>query len=700
MQRLLCGATVAVAVVTLVACAQPEITRKEVAATESGAQSAAPAPASARPKAAIGTWGFDLAGRDLATRPGDDFYRYANGTWAENNQIPADRTAWSTFAMLDEQSEKQVHAIIESLPAAAAAGSNEQKVRDYYRSYIDTQAIEAAGLEPAQPGLDAIAAAKTHADIGRLMGRPDLGLDTPINASVTIDEKNPDRYIVGVTQSGLGLPDREYYLGDDPALQEIRTKYVAHIERMLGLAGIRDAARKAKSIMDVETNIANLHWPVEKRRERNLTYNLRTRAQLEAMAPKYPWKELLTAAKFDGQQEFVVAELDAVEKLAQQFTQVPVAAWRDYLQYKYLVNMAGVLPRAFDDERFDFYSRTLNGQPQQRDRWKRAIDAIDGTLGEAVGQIYVRKHFPPESRAQMLELVENLRRAYGERIRNLDWMSEDTKKVALEKLATFRPKIGYPDRWRDYSSLDIRAGDAFGNAVRAREFSWQYDVDRLDRPTDKDEWFMTPQTVNAYYNPTFNEIVFPAAILQPPYFDPNADPAVNYGGIGGVIGHEMGHGFDDQGAKSDARGVLRTWWKPEDEQAFAERTKTLATQYSSFQALPGLNVNGQLTLGENIGDLGGLSVAYHAYQLSLKGKAAPVLDGLTGDQRFFLGWAQGWRTLMRDQRLRTLVMSDPHSPPMFRVQGPVRNMDVWYAAFDVKPGDKLYLPPEQRVRIW
>lgn len=650
--------------------------------------------------AQIGAWGIELSQRDMRVKPGDDFYRYAIGNWLDTNEIPPDRTSWSTFAVLANQAEQQLKEIVESLPADAPPGSNAQKVRDLYRAYLDTETIERLGLTPVQPLLDAIAAARTHEDIARLFGRPDMPVRSPIRQVVTIDQKNPDRYIVALTQGGLGLPEREYYLKDDPSLAQIREKYVAHIERMLTLAGVPDAAAQAKSILELETQIARRHWPIAKRRERELTYNLRTRDDLDTLAPGYPWHAQLAPAGTDTQREYVVRELDAIEGLGKLFLQTPVEQWRSYMTYHLLAVCAEVLPKAFDDERFDFYGRTLNGQPQQRERWKRAIDALDTGLGEALGQLYVARHFPPESKAKMLELVENLRAAYAQRVKSLTWMSEPTKQAALEKLATFRPKIGYPDKWRDYSALEIRPGDAFGNFVRASVFDWQRDVSRLDEPTDRDEWGMTPQTVNAYYNPTFNEIVFPAAILQPPYFDPNADPAVNYGAIGGVIGHEMGHGFDDQGAKSDARGVLRTWWAPEDEAAFKKLVDRLALQYDAYEALPGLRLNGRLTLGENIGDLGGLEVAYEAYKLSLKGKPAPVLDGLTGDQRFFLSWAQAWRSLMRDERLRTLVMSDPHSPPPFRVNGVVRNMDEWYAAFDVKPGDRLYLPPEERVSIW
>jgi predicted metalloendopeptidase len=653
---------------------------------------------SARPQ--IGAWGLDLAAGDTAVKPGNDFYRYAEGKWLETSQIPPDRTSWGSFVELADRSERQVREIAESLPANAQQGSTEQKAGDFYRAYLDTNTIEQKGLAPAQPGLQAIAAARTHEQLADLMGRPDLNLKAPLGVGITTDQKNPDRYIVVILQSGLSLPDRDYYLKDDPVFVNLRAKYQAHVERMLALAGEKNAAAQATSILDIETRIAKVHWPVAKRRERDLTYNLRSRAQLDQLSPGFPWQPLLAAQGLGGQSEFIVRELDAVQALATLFEQIPVERWHAYFEYQYLSANADVLPAAFDAERFDFYGHILNGQPQQRERWKRAVAALNSGLGEVTGQLYVQKYFPPEAKQKVVALVENLRTAYSTRIQQLPWMSADTKKVAMEKLAAFRPKIGYPDKWRDYSALQVMAGDAFGNKSRAEVFEWNRQLERLGKPTDRDEWHMTPQTINAYYNPTFNEIVFPAAILQPPFFDPNADAAINYGGIGGVIGHEMGHGFDDQGSKSDARGVLRTWWLPEDDQAFRKRVDNLAAQYDRFEALPGLNVNGRLTLGENIGDLGGLSVAYEAYHISLKGKKAPVLDGYTGDQRFFLSWAQVWRSLYRDEQLRTLVMSNPHSPPKFRVNGPVRNLDAWYTAFDVKVGDELYLAPEDRVRIW
>ena len=650
--------------------------------------------------AQIGDFGIDLAARDLSVSPGDDFYRYADGHWLDTHRIPPDRTSWGSFPELQERTEAQLREIIEALPPDAPSGSIEQKVGDHYRAYLDTAAIEQRGLKPAQPALEAIAAARTHADLARLMGRPDLELKSPLRVLMTPDQKDPDRYIVAITQSGLGMPDRDYYLKDDAVYAGLRAKYQAHVARLLELAGDTDSAAEARSILDLETQIAKLHWPVAKRRERDLTYNLKTRAELDELAPDFAWQQLLTADGLSGQQQFVVRELDAIEGLERLFLSVPVERWRPYFRYHYLVGVADVLPKAFDDEVFDFYGRTLNGQQQQRDRWKRAVAAVDHDLGEAAGQLYVQRYFPPESKRKMLELVENLRASYKEHIQDLPWMTAATKTLALEKLAAFHPKIGYPDKWRDYSALEIVKGDAFGNMERAAVFEWNRQAKRMAQPTDRGEWGMTPQTINAYYNPTFNEVVFPAAILQPPFFDPNADAAVNYGGIGGVIGHEMGHGFDDQGSKSDARGVLRTWWLPEDTKAFKALTDSLATQYDGYTVLPGLNINGRLTLGENIGDLGGLSIAYVAYHRSLKGRRAPVLDGLSGDQRYFLAWAQVWRTLTRDEQLRTLVMSNPHSPPRFRVNGVVRNIDAWYRAFDVKPGDKLYLPPAERVRIW
>jgi putative endopeptidase len=652
----------------------------------------------------IGDWGFDLTGKDTTVRPGDDFFRFSGGEWMRREVLPSDRTRWGTFDKLGDRAEADTRQIIEDLAAnQAPEGTPQRKVGDFYRAFLDTAAIDARGLAPAQPVLDQIRRLGTHADVARLMYRPDVPVNAPIVGGVSIDQKNPDRYVVLVTHAGLGLPEREYYLRDDAQFREIRDQYRAHLARLLELGGVargRAAQQSAARILALETEIAKRHWPIAKRRERELTYNLKSRSELVEITKGFPMAEALETAGLGKVREFVVREADTLAPLAALFRRTPVSTWRDYLAYHYLRSTAAVLPKTLDDEVFEFYGRQLNGQPEQRPRWKRAVDAVNGALGEAVGQVYVERHFSADAKQQMAALVENMRKAYAQRIRALPWMTDETKQVALEKLASFRPKIGYPDRWRDYSGLEVQPGDAFGNVRRSAVFEWQRDLARLDKPTDRDEWFMTPQTVNAYYNPVFNEIVFPAAILQPPFFDPAADPAVNYGAIGGVIGHEMGHGFDDQGAKSDARGVLRTWWNERDETAFKALGDRLAEQYSQFEPLPGLRLNGRLSLGENIGDLGGLSVALEAYRLSLGGQRAPVIDGLTGEQRFFHGWAQVWRTLFREQRLRNQIMTGPHSPSEFRVNGVVRNIDAWYEAFDVKPGDRLYLPPEQRVHIW
>ena len=668
------------------------------AARVAGAPSTSPAPA-ARPR--LGDFGVDLTARDLTVRPGADFNRYCNGSWMASAQIPADRTRWGAFDMLRAEAEANVRTIVEETARTGGApGSNAQKIADFFNSYIDTAGITARGLGPAQADLAAIAAMRTHADVLAFVGRPDIPVTFPIAMYPSLDEGDPDRYTMVITHAGLGLPDREYYRRSDGEFPATRAAYEAHIARMLTLANIPNAPAKARAILALETQIAERHWPAERRRERAQTYNKRTRAQVLAIAPNFPWEAGFETAGLGAVRDFVVAELDAMRPLADLVMATPVDTWRSYLAYHYLHNSAHILPTPIDEENFAFHGTTLNGQPQQRERWKRAVEALDGALGEAVGQIYVSRHFQESAKRQMEQLVENLRTAYGRRIDQLTWMSAETKVAAREKLATFRPKIGYPDTWRDYSALDIRANDAFGNARRAAVFEWNRNVSRINERTDREEWGMTPQTVNAYYNPVFNEIVFPAAILQPPFFDPNADAAVNYGAIGGVIGHEMGHGFDDQGAQSDAHGVLRQWWNDQDIARFRVLGDRLAAQYDAFEPLPGIRVNGRLTLGENIGDCGGLQVAHEAYRVSLNGATAPVIDGVTGEQRFFLGWGQVWKQLIRDARLRSQVLSDPHSPAQYRINGVVRNLDAWYAAFDVQPSDALYLAPADRVQIW
>ncbi len=660
----------------------------------------------ARGKVVVGNWGFDLSGMDRSVDPGDDFYRYAGGTWMKDTRIPADAAFWNSMSIVGEKAEGDIRRLIEAVAAGKqVAGSVEQKVADYYNAYLDTGRINELGLQPFKADLERIASLETHETVGGLIGNPELSPNSPIVSVPSLDLKDPDHYTVVVAQAGLGLPNRDYYLSTDETFAGMRAKYASYIERLLALAGYPDARASAQAVAALETRMAELHWPLEKVRDRDLIYNPKSRAELEAFAPGFPWDAVLDAGGLGGQERFVVREAGAVAGLAGLFRSTPVPTWRAYLTFHYLNGKAEIMPRDFDEAHFEFFGRVVSGQPEQRARWKRAVANLNGRQGgaplaQAVGQLYVRRHFSPEAKAQTEALVDNLLAAYRKRIEASEWMSPETREVAVRKTRTARIKIGYPERWTDYSALNIEPGDAYGNSRRLSRFEWSRLVSRLGKPTDKDEWSMAPQTVNAYYNPVFNEIVFPAAILQPPLFDPNADPAVNYGGIGSVIGHEMGHGYDDQGAKSDEYGVLRPWWKPEDEERFRVRTRALAAQFSSYSPLPGLHVNGEFTSGENIGDLGGLSVALEAYLLSLGGQPAPVLDGFTGPQRFFLGWAQVWRGVQREEALRWQLTSDFHSPGEYRVNGIVRNIDAWYRAFDVKPKDALYLEPEARVRIW
>ncbi len=650
---------------------------------------------------AVAPWGFDLAGMDPTVEPGDDFVAYSGGAWMRATPIPPDRTAWGPFAMLRAKAEGDVKAIVDDVAGRPQrAGSIERKIADTYNAYLDTKAIEAAGLSPVAADLALFAAARSHEDVARMLGRRELGAWGPISMTVWPDAANPDRYGINIVQSGLSLPDRDYYLKDDGRSKELREKFLTYVAAMLALAGTPAPEAAAGAIVALETNIAQAHWTRARRAERDLTYHPKTRAELMAFAPDYPWEQVLAQLGIPAQDFFVVKEDEAVRDLARLFRETPVATWRAYMTFRYLNANADVLPAAFDELAFDFNGRTLAGQPQQRERWKRATVALNAALGEAVGQLYVQRHFSPADKAQITAIVENLRAAFRGRIERLDWMSPETRTAALAKLAAMRVKVGYPDRFRDYTTLEVRAGDPLGNRQRALLWEWQRQTARLGQPTDRDEWGMTPQNVNAYSNSFFNEIVFPAAILQPPYFDAAADAAVNYGGVGGVIGHEMSHAFDDQGAKTDARGAQRDWWSAADLGAFKARGARLAAQYSRFEPLPGQHVNGQTTLSENIGDLGGLSIALEAYHRSLGGQPGPVLDGMTGDQRVFLSWAQTYRENIRDEALSVKLTSDPHSPSAYRVNGVVRNLDAWYRAFDVKPGHLLYLDPADRVRIW
>ena len=665
----------------------------------------APEQAAAKPRPVVGTWGFDLTGMDKNVKPGDDFFRYSVGAWVDRTEIPADLPVMQTLTALGLKAEQDVRDTVEKAAAGKPAkGTIEQQVADAYFSYLDTARINELGMKPFEEDLAYLAGLKTHEDLGTAIGRPGMAGNTPIAVGPTQDAKNPDRYTLIVVQAGLSLP-RDVYISDNPAFAQVRAKYRDYIEKMLTLAKVPGAAAAATGILALETKIAQAHWPIEKARNKDLTYNPKSLAELEAYAPDFPWKVTLASAGLDGQDRFVVHEVDAIAALAKLFKATPVATWRAYMTFHYLHAQADIMPAAFDEANFEFTGKVLGGVQAQRDRWKRAVGEINGDyaagpLGEAVGRLYVKDHFTPEAKAATRQIIDNLLAAYQKRIATLEWMSPETRKAAIRKAQNVKVKIGYPDKWKDYSALVIEPGDAYGNRKRLSIFETNRQVARLNGPVDRDEWSQGPQTVNAYYSAEMNEIAFPAAILQPPAFDASADPAINYGGIGAVIGHEMGHGYDDQGAKSDERGVLRNWWLPEDEQRFKALTTKLAAQYSSYSPIEGQRVKGDATSGENIGDLGGLSVAFEAYNLSLGGKPAPVIDGFTGPQRFFLAWGQVWRGKYRDEYLRQILASDVHSPVMYRVNGVVRNIDAWYEAFGVKPGDRLFLPPEERVRIW
>ena len=603
------------------------------------ANSNAPAAPAAPVKPAFGTFGVDLTTRKTAVKPGDDFFANVNGSWLDSYAIPADKASYGVAEVLDDEARANVRKIIEDAAAAKAApGSTEQKIGDYYASYMDTAKIEAAGIGALKADLDRIAAAKTPSDLSKLFGEPSV--QSPIAVYIGPDDKNPDAYFVNVFQAGLGLPDRDYYLKDDPKLKEIRAAYVAHIGRMLTLASIPDGDAKAARIMALETRIARAHWPAEKTRDAIANYNPKRRAEVVAYAPGLDWQAMFDTLNVGKWDLFNLNTPTAVKEIATLVTSQPLDDWKAYLTYHHIHTHAPYLPKAIDEENFAFFGKTLAGREKQRERWQRGTDLVNDGLGEAIGQVYVKRHFPPAAKTKIDALVENMRAAYKANIETLTWMGPETRAKALEKLAALRPKIGYPAKWKDYSSMTIVPGDLLANVRASEVWAWNFNVAKLGKPVDKDEWLITPQTVNAYYYPGTNEITFPAAILQAPFFDPNADDAVNYGGIGAAIGHEMGHAFDDQGRLYDATGTLKDWWTKADDVAFKKRSSGLVAQYNGYEVLPGLKVNGQLTLGENIGDLGGLGVAYQAYRSSLGGKEAPVIDGLTGDQRFFLAFGQ------------------------------------------------------------
>ena len=675
-----------------------------IAAFGVGAQQAGPQ---------YGTWGFDSAGADKATRPGDDFFRYANGAWLDRTAIPADKPGYSLRLAMSDLTEQRLHDLIEAAAATAGhePGSVAGKVGAFYKSFMDQAHVDGLGAAAIAPELDAVRKARTHGDLAALMGRTNTDFEGALfNLGVDVDLKDPKRYAVYISQGGLGLPDRDYYLKSDFARQ--KAAYRDYAATLLELAGWKKPKQAAAKVVGFETRIARASWTKTQQRDLDKIYNPMTVGDLVKFTPRFAWKACLEQAGLGGLDRVIVVENSAFPRIVAVYAKTPVATIKAWLAVRVADNAAYYLSRPFADAYFGLHRKLLAGQQAQSVRWKRAVHAVSGgdylagdrndsfgNLGWAVGQLYTAKYFPPSSKAKIEQLVANLKAAYHARIEKLDWMSAATRAQALKKLETYTIKVGYPDHPRDYSNVVVRDDDLIGNVKRAAAADWDFFVGRLNGPVDRDDWGMTPQTNDAY-NGSLRDIVFPAGILQPPIFDANADAAINYGAVGGVIGHELTHGFDDEGRKIDADGALRDWWTPDDAKAFEARAKVLGEQYSKFEPLPGLHVNGRLTMGENIADLGGVTLALDAYHAWLDGKQAPVLDGYSGDQRVFLGWAQAWRGKVSDDYVRRQVVSDPHSPRQFRVNGVVRNIDAWYSAFDVMPGEKLYVAPDARARIW
>ena len=665
----------------------------------SGVNFAAPAAVASLPS------GIDTANIDNSVKIQDDFYLHVNGTWIKNTEIPADKSRWGSFNVLAEAVLPQLNDIISTLSKdpANVAGTNGQKISDIYSGFMDTASIEALGLKPLDATFAEIDAVSDKKQLPALIAHFNrIGIVAPYDFGIHQDAKDSTKYIVDLGQNGLGLPDRDYYLKDDDVkLKSSRDSYQQHIQKMLTMAGDANAADNAAIIIKLETAMAQIQWSKVEQRDPVKGYNKIELTKLAALSPNHDLSAYLKAVGVDGKINYlIVSEPSYFTGLAKIFTDTPLSTWKTYFKWHALSDNAALLPANFADEHFAFYSTTLRGVPQQEVRWKRAVRLADGDMGEALGQIYVSKYFPPEYKQRMEQLVANLLAAYKQSVTTLDWMSPTTKKQAQAKLATFMPKIGYPSKWRDYSNLTIKKGDVIGNSMRANTFATQVQIDKLGHPIDRAEWGMTPQTVNAYYNPELNEIVFPAAILQPPFFNAMADDAVNYGGIGAVIGHEISHGFDDQGSQYDEKGNLRDWWTKKDHAKFAAKTAALVKQYSAFSPLPGYFVNGELTLGENIADNSGLAIAFKAYKISLHGKPAPVIDGFTGEQRFYMGWGQVWQSKSRDAAVLVQIKTDPHSPAEFRGNGAVQNQPDFYKAFDVKAGNKMFVAPKDRVIIW
>jgi putative endopeptidase len=659
---------------------------------------APPAPA-AKPARA----GIDTAAVDKSVRPQDDLYKHVNGGWLAKTEIPADRGTYGGFYEAIDRTQDRLREVVERASKAAnkAPGSEDQKLGDFHLAFMDEERANQLGRKPLEPELARIDAIATKTDLARHMARMVmLNMTTLVGGFVDGDAQEPATSVLYLGQSGLGMPDRDYYLKNDPKLAEYRRKYTALVARLLTLGGQSSPEAAAKEIMALETRLARVSWTNVESRDAVKTYNKVTLEDLPKRFPGFDWAAWTQEVGITNAKAVIVAQPSFFKAAAAAVNEIPVDRWKPYLKFHTTVALAPYLSADFVEARFDFYGRTLQGVTEMQPRWKRAVNNLDTALGELLGKVYVDRYFKPEAKARMERLVENLRAAFREGIDKLEWMGPETKKEAQAKLAAFRPKIGYPSKWRDYSKVEIKPDDLVGNMIRAWMADSIYQLNKAGKPVDPEDWGMTPQTVNAYYNPVRNEIVFPAAILQPPFFDMEADDAVNYGGIGGVIGHEMGHGFDDQGRRYDAKGQLRDWWTAKDGEEFTRRVKGLIDQYSAMEALPGLKVNGELTLGENIGDLTGVTISHRAYELSLAGKEPPVLDGMSGHERFFAGWVQAWRAKYRDDALRQQVLSNPHAPDMMRGNGPLPNVASFYSTFGVKDGDKMWLAPDKRVKIW
>ncbi|WP_417663754.1 M13 family metallopeptidase [Pseudidiomarina donghaiensis] len=648
------------------------------------------------------TSGLRLDAFNTEVRPQDDLFQFVNGTWYDNTEMPADKSRIGSFLELRERNQERLRTLIETAAAEQAeAGTNSQKIGDFFNSFMDVEKLNSLGYTPIAADLQAIAQVETHADVAaRFAELAKLGVSGPFGFYVYGDKKNPDYNALYFGQSGLSLPDRDYYLKDEEKFIEIRAQYKDYIKDILAMVDYEQAEGAADAILELETKIAQAHWSRVQSRDAEATYNPKSPEELKQLMGSFDFESYAKITGIDGADEYIVSQLSYFEAFGDMFDDVSVETWKHYMTLRTVNRFASVLTEEINDRNFAFYGKVLRGTPEQEPRWKRGVDATDNALGEVLGQLYVAEYFPPAAKARMEELVDNLIVAYGESIKDLEWMSEETKQKALEKLSKFTPYVGYPSEWRDYSELVVSDDNLVENVKRSYAFDYQEMISEIGQPVKEEDWGMTPQTVNAYYSPVRNEIVFPAGILQPPFFDMNAEDAVNYGGIGAVIGHELGHGFDDQGSKYDGDGNLNSWWTDGDREAFDARGSQLAAQYDSYEVIPETFINGKLTLGENIGDLAGLTIAYRAYVNSLNGKESPVMDGYTGEQRVFLGWAQVWKNKSRDEFVRNQVLSDPHSPADYRVNGIVVNIPAFYEAFDVKPGDELYLPPEERVTIW